>query len=201
MTDLPLSCRCGAVRGAVRDAGPAVGTRLVCYCPDCQAYARHLGDDGLLDEAGGTELFQTSAGRLQLGSGQDRVACLRMTRRGPVRWYAACCNSAIANSPPSGSIPFAGICTARLGSADRDALGPVMARVFTEAAETVHGTPPQNFGVSKVFLRFVRVTMAARLAGDQRRHPFFPGGRALARPVVLTPAERRAAYHWPRGAT
>ena len=178
-----------------------MGTRLVCYCLDCQAYARHLDDAELLDEAGGTELFQTSAGRLQLDSGRDRVACIRMTRRGPLRWYAACCNSAIANSPPTGSVPFAGICTARLDIAGRDSLGPVMARVFTEAAEAVRGNPPRSFGVSKVFLRFVRVTLAARLAGDQRRHPFFPGGRALALPGTLTAEERRAAYHWPRGAT
>lgn len=145
-------------------------------------------------------MFQTSAGRLRLDSGKDRIACLRMTRRGPLRWYAACCHSAIANSPPTASIPFAGIFLARISWKERDRLGPIAARVFAEAAEAVEGPPLRSFGIAKVFLRFVRVTTAARLAGDQRRHPFFPGGHALATPGSLTAEQRRAAYHWPRGA-
>lgn len=172
---------------------------MVCYCRDCQACARHLHDDAVLDPAGGTELFQTSAGRLRLESGEDHIACLRMTRRGPLRWYAECCRSALANSPPTGAIPFASIVTARLRPADRDALGPVRARVFTEAAEAMDGTAPRGFGTADLFLRFVRITAAARLAGDHRRNPFFPDGRPLAPPTILTSEERRVAYHWPRG--
>ena len=48
MTDLPFACRCGTVSGALHDAGPAVGTRLVCYCRHCRAYVRRLGDEGVL---------------------------------------------------------------------------------------------------------------------------------------------------------
>lgn len=200
MTDLPLSCRCGAVSGVLGDVSPAIGTLVVCYCSDCQACTRHLGDDDVLDAAGGTELFQTSAGRLRFERGQDRIACLRMTRRGPLRWYAACCGSALANSPPTGTIPFASVVAARLPLSRRDLLGPVRARVFTEGAETIDGPPPRGFGAANVFLRFARVAWAARLAGDHRRNPFFPEGRALVLPVTLTGKERRAAYHWPRGA-
>ena len=193
MPDLALACRCGTVRGLLRDAGPAVGTHLVCYCRDCRAYARHLGDAAALDEAGGTELFQTSAGRLRIDTGHDRIACLRMTARGPLRWYAACCGSALANTPPMAAIPFAGVVAARLAG-DRDALGPVIARVFTESAEPAAGKPPRKFGTGKVALRFARITLAARLAGEHRRHPFFPDGTPLAPAAGLSAEERRAAY-------
>lgn len=191
MTDLPFACRCGTVRGTLQGASPAVGTHLICYCRDCRAYARHLGDDGVLDAAGGTELYQTSAARLRIEAGTDRIACLRMTRRGPLRWYAACCGSALANSAPMAAVPFAGVFAARLGG-DLGVLGPVIAQVFTEAAETAGGKPPRKFGLAAVFLRFVRVTIAARLAGDHRRNPFFPEGRPLVEPVILT-ADRRGA--------
>ena len=193
MIDLPLACRCGTLRGTLRGAGPSVGTHLVCYCRDCRAYARHLGDEAILDAAGGTGLFQTSAGRLRIDAGLDRVACLRMTRRGPLRWYAACCGSALANTPPVAAVPFAGVVASRLGG-DLEALGPVIAQVFTESAETGAGKPPRKFGLATVALRFARITVSGRLSGDHRRHPFFPDGEPLAPPALLTADERRAAY-------
>ena len=51
--DLPLKCRCGAVRGEMQPR--RAYTRATCYCKDCRAYARFLGQPGVLDEAGGTE--------------------------------------------------------------------------------------------------------------------------------------------------
>lgn len=193
MTDIAVTCRCGTVRGVMHDVSPGVGSHIVCYCRDCRAYARHLGDDAALDPSGGTDLFQTSAGRLQLISGADRVACLRMTARGPLRWYAACCNSALGNTAPVAAVPFGGFVTARFGNAAP--LGPVIARVFTESATPPPGTPPpKKLGMAQVAIRFVRITLAARIAGDHRRHPFFPDGRPLAPVVRLTPEERAAAY-------
>jgi hypothetical protein len=167
--------------------------RLVCYCRDCRAYARHLGDEGALDEAGGTELFQTSVACIALDAGLARIACLRMTPRGPLRWYAGCCDSALANTAPVCAIPFGGVIVARL-SGDRDALGPVGARVHTGSAEASGKRRPRAHGLGQVLYRFIRTTLAARAAGAHRRHPFFPDGKPLAAPHTLTAEERRAAY-------
>ena len=41
--NIPLRCRCGEVRGTALDVNGGVGNRVVCYCHDCQAFARHLG--------------------------------------------------------------------------------------------------------------------------------------------------------------
>lgn len=193
MTDLTFSCRCGTLHGRLRDVSPAVGTHLVCYCGDCRAYAHHLGDESSLDAAGGTEIFQTSAGRIEIDAGQDRIACLRMSPRGPVRWYASCCGSALANTPPTAGIPFAGVIGARL-SGEREALGPLVAHVFVDSAVPEDGVTPRKFGVRQVLVRFLRIVLAARMAGDHRRHAFFPEARPLALPAKLTPEERRAAY-------
>ena len=68
-SDLLLACACGRVSGLVSGASASTGTRAVCYCDDCQAFARHLGDaDRVLDANGGTEVFQTSAARVSSGS-------------------------------------------------------------------------------------------------------------------------------------
>ena len=52
-----LRCRCGQVQGELAER--EVAAHMICYCKDCRAYARYLGMDAMLDEAGGTELCAT----------------------------------------------------------------------------------------------------------------------------------------------
>jgi hypothetical protein len=40
---------------------PANGARIVCYCTDCQAFARLLGRAGTTDAWGGTDVCKTAA--------------------------------------------------------------------------------------------------------------------------------------------
>ncbi len=42
MVDIPLRCLCGRMRGVARAVSPSAGFRFVCYCKDCQAFARFL---------------------------------------------------------------------------------------------------------------------------------------------------------------
>ena len=64
--DIPLCCRCGHVRGIVSEFLPARAFRLVCYCKDCQAFARFLDRADVLDAAGGTDIVQMPPGRVDL---------------------------------------------------------------------------------------------------------------------------------------
>jgi Family of unknown function (DUF6151) len=47
--DLPLRCRRGRMRGVASDVSPSTGFRFVCYCKDCQAFARFLERADVLD--------------------------------------------------------------------------------------------------------------------------------------------------------
>jgi hypothetical protein len=85
--DLPLRCRCGHVRGVANEVAPYTGFRFVCYCQDCQAFARFLERPDVLDTAGGTDIFQMPTGRVKLTAGTDAVRCLQ--RR--------CCDARLAN--------------------------------------------------------------------------------------------------------
>lgn len=86
--DLPLRCRCGHVSGIAREVSPSGGFRFVCYCKDCQAFARFLGRPDVLDTAGGTDIFQVPPARVELTSGLDAVRCLRLSATGVLRWYS-----------------------------------------------------------------------------------------------------------------
>jgi uncharacterized protein DUF6151 len=95
--DLPLRCRCGHVRGIASAVSSSTGGRVLCYCKDCQAFARFLERADVLDAAGGTDIFQMPPGRVNLTAGMDAVRCLRLSNRGVYRWYTDCCRTPIGN--------------------------------------------------------------------------------------------------------
>jgi hypothetical protein len=96
-SDIPLRCRCGHVRGVANDVAPDTGFRFVCYCGDCQAFARFLGRPDVLDTAGGTDIFQMPTGRVKLTAGTDAVRCLHLSGK-VFRWYTDCCQTPIGNT-------------------------------------------------------------------------------------------------------
>jgi hypothetical protein len=187
--DLAIECRCGAVRGIARAISPRVGNRVICYCDDCQAYARHLQNETMLDANGGTDIFQMSAGRLRFDQGQDRLACLRLTQAGPLRWYASCCKTPIGNTLATRQLPFLGLthCCMDPGGQSLDTvLGPVRMRVMARYAS---GDRSKLIGAHdgfplSIFAGTAWRLLRWRLAGDHRRSPFFDAdsGRPLAEP-------------------
>src|SRR5215510_11671750 len=101
-----LQCRCGKLTGQV--TVPRKGSRGVCYCKDCQAYAHFLGAaDIVLDDMGGTDVVATLPKHLRITGGMDALACLSLTDRGILRSGAN-----------------AGAHEERQGTPERDALEP-----------------------------------------------------------------------------
>ena len=97
--NLPLKCRCGAVRGEMQPR--RAYTRATCYCKDCRAYALFLGQPGVLDEAGGTDVVPTAPATVRLTAGLEHVACMSLSPKGTLRWYAAQIARAMTvRSPP-----------------------------------------------------------------------------------------------------
>src|SRR5215472_17897317 len=112
-TRVSLRCSCGRVRGYVDDVTPGSGSRVVCYCDDCQAFARWHRMPGAMNAHGGTDIYQAPPARVRITEGEDHVRCLRLTPRlrALYRFFAACCKTPLGNSLPR--FPFVGvICTA-----------------------------------------------------------------------------------------
>ena len=93
------------MRGVASDVSPSSGFRFVCYCKDCQAFARFLERPDVLDPAGGTDIFQMPPGRVKLTAGADALRCLRLSDKGVLRWYSDCCRTPIGNTAPSPRFP------------------------------------------------------------------------------------------------
>ena len=196
--DLELRCTCGALRGFVRGISASRGNRVVCYCGDCQSFAHFLGRAGeVLDPHGGTEIFQTSPARVDITQGRERLACMRLTPKGLLRWYAGCCNTPIGNTLITRALPFVGLIQthAESGPAKRsreESLGPVRAHVNTGAAKPdAGGQKVRTIGALRSILRFAGLVLQARLRGDHKRSPFFDArtGEPSVTPRVLTADE------------
>jgi hypothetical protein len=195
-----LQCRCGRLRGLLRPTRPA--NRCVCYCADCQAFARHLGQaEAVLDAHGGSDIIQVLPAHLSFSQGLDQLACLRLSDKGLLRWYAACCRTPIGNTASGRGMSFVGLlhCGLRADPVSLDqAFGPVRMRVNTASATAVTGAPGAGAPVASGQLRGIAkvlVMMAgARLSGSYLRNPFFEAvsGEPIVRPQLLT-AEQLAA--------
>jgi hypothetical protein len=178
--DLPVRCSCGALRGTALRIAPDRVNRVVCHCRFCVGYARHLGAaDRVLDEHGGSDVFQMAPADLVLTEGLDKLACMRLTKKGGLRWYASCCDTPIATTLPKPGMPFMAVypcCLDRSGSDEpiEARLGRVRARVNhqlpREAARRLAGT---RGALVLMLVRYLWMLLGWRLRGHHRPFPFF----------------------------
>ncbi|HUI13210.1 MAG TPA: DUF6151 family protein [Xanthobacteraceae bacterium] len=190
---LPLGCLCGHVRGVAREVSRASGVRLICYCTDCQAFARLLETPDVLDAAGGTDIFQMPAGRVTLTAGADALRCLTFSGK-VLRWYANCCRTPIVNTAATARFPIVAIlhsfmdCRAVNRSRD-EVLGPPLCRIYERSATAplpIDAPPPPSF---RTFMRRGSKVFNWWLRGLGRPNPFFDQhtGAPLSVPRALPP--------------
>ena len=195
--DIPLRCRCGHLRGRARDVSPSGGFRFVCYCKDCQAFARFLERPDVLDGAGGTDIFQMPPARVELASGTAAMRCLRLYAKGVLRWYTACCGTPIANTAAGPRFPVVALIHSFMdheasGRSRDDALGPPLCRIYERSAAgplPPTAPPPPSVGA---FVRRSSKILSWWIRGLARPNPFFADRTDAPRsmPRLLTPGER-----------
>lgn len=191
--NLQLRCRCGKLQGEVE--ARRVAARAVCYCKDCQAFARFLAPDGSsLDASGGTEVEATLPAGVRFSAGLEHLACMSLSPRGIYRWYASCCNTPVGNTPRNPAMPYVGLVRACL-AATPDTLDRELGRArMTANRASAYGPTSATplaalLGVAKIGWALVR----SRLTGSWRDNPFFDAaGGPVCAPRVLTREERAA---------
>lgn len=189
MTDIPLKCNCGEVSGIARNVTPHNGIRAMCYCDDCQGFANYLhrGDD-ILDQNGGTDIFQMTPSQLEFHEGADQLRCVRLKKKGLYRWYTGCCNTPIGNTVGAG-FAFIGVIHSIMdddGVRDQN-LGPIRTFVMGNYAK---GELPEErynkgFPISSTLRVFWKLLLW-RLQGKHKPSPFFTDdGKAVVKPFVV----------------
>ncbi|MBV8654272.1 MAG: hypothetical protein JO255_22620 [Alphaproteobacteria bacterium] len=192
--DLSLRCRCGHLRGVATDVSPRAGFRFICYCRDCQDFARFLERPDVLDAAGGTDIFQMPPGRLKLTAGTDAVRCLQLSGK-VFRWYSDCCRTPIGNTAGP-RFPVVGLIHAFMdhdedGRSGDEALGPPRCRLYERSARgPLPPDAPPPLSLSLVARRTSRL-LGWWLRGLGRPNPFFDDrtGAPLSAPRAVTRGE------------
>jgi hypothetical protein len=181
------------------DISPRTGSYIVCYCDDCQAYARFLGSDDIVDAYGGTHIFQLTPAQISISQAQEQLVCMRLSEKGMIRWYTRCCRTPVGNTMAMPGLPFVGLVAAFMdfgneGGARDQVLGKPVARVMGKyarggAAPDTHPRIPAS-----LLLRSAYLLARARLAGKHRPSVFFDveAKRPRVTPQVLGAPERAA---------
>ena len=185
-----IRCKCGSLRGHIQGTGTC--NRLVCYCADCRAFAKYLGNaQEVLDAQGGTEIVQIAQPRVVFTQGKEQLAAMRLSEKGLVRWYAACCKTPIGNTLPNPKVPFIGLIHSCLDQFMMDTdFGRDIAIVHADSAE---GSPkPKQKGFFGVVLRFLWIVLSMRISGKYRDSQLFnQSGDPIVTPTILTSEERK----------
>jgi hypothetical protein len=190
-----LRCRCGTFQGYVERSSSAV--RAVCYCRDCQAFARFLGTQGITDPDGGTEVVASLPKHVRLSSGLEALACLSLSEHGLLRWYASCCNTPVGNTPRNRKLPYVGLvhsCLEGGQSSIASTFGARRVAVNTGSAKNAVQSTPVASAVAVVGL--MSSAIMDRLGGAYRNNPFFAAdtGTPVRQVRVLSTVERERAY-------
>ncbi len=200
MQALPLRCRCNHVRGVASDVSSSTGFRFVCYCTDCQAFARFLERTDVLDPEGGTDIFQMPPAHVKITAGADAMRCLRLSPgTGVLRWYTDCCRTPIGNTAAGPRFPIVALIHSFMdheadGRSRDEVLGPLLCRIYERSAIgplSPDGPPLPSFGV---FARRGSKVLGWWLRGLSRPTPFFDDRAKAPRavPRVLAQSERAA---------
>lgn len=186
-----IQCRCGKLQGQIQ--GKGLSSRVVCYCADCQAFARYLhAADRVLDAHGGTEILQVAQPRVKFTRGLEHLAIMRLSEKGLLRWYASCCNTPLGNTLSNPRLSFIGLIHSSLDASCIAAdFGNKIAKVNVDAAT---GTPkPEQTGLAGTILRFIGMIISAYIHGRYKRSPLFtPTGEPVAPVTVLSREQRKA---------
>jgi hypothetical protein len=179
VSTVALECSCGAVKGELAVV-PGAFFHVHCLCCDCQRYAEHLGNEAaILDEYGGTELFQTYPAHMKITQGHDNIQAVQLTPKGIYRWHTRCCQMPLANTVRSAAVPFVGVpVTFMKFASEQDkqaALGPVSLKAFGKygkgsVSDDVHLRFPLAF-MPKILAFMVK----GKVTGKSRPSAFFDG--------------------------
>ncbi len=194
--DLELECRCGQVHGWVRDVASDTVNRAICYCDDCQAFAHYLGRADLLDPHGGSDLTGLATSTVQFDRGTENIEAMRLSPRGPLRYYASCCKTPLGNTgtrfPFAVGLVYEAIRDARDPKQRDELLGPVQGTVYGKYA--VGGRPPGFKAFDPPFIgRAILRMLRWKLRGRAGSHPYLElDGRTPKYPVkTITRGERQ----------
>jgi len=192
-----ISCQCGTVQGQVENITPSSSNHLTCHCKYCSGFAVHLGKaERLVDDSGASDLLQVAPWSLRFISGQDNIRALRFSEKGPLRWYASCCDTPLGITLARRFPPFCALVVQNLGF-QNGGPPPVIFNAFCEhVAEKARCSRGGRLPALRIAARLAKQAVKGGISLKWRDNPFLDlrGGQAMAEVKILSPEERENAF-------
>lgn len=189
---MKFACECGQVQGELDPA--RVHTRATCYCRDCQAFARWLGGEGLMDAHGGSDILPMAPDGVRFTRGFEHLACMSLSPRGLLRWHSACCRTPLGNTPRDAGMFCVGMPVACL-CVDDVALDAAFGRRDRIVLQTKSAIGKVDSTPLALLLGGMRIFVGV-IGGKLRRKRdvtfFDAAGAPLRQPEVVSKVERDA---------
>lgn len=192
MPKVLLSCTCGKIKGYTENITAKSGNRINCCCIDCQNFATYLQkEEQILDEYGGTDIFQIPLSHLKISQGIEHIACMRFTEKGLYRWYANCCNTPIGNTLGS-KAPFIGVIHNFMQNTSmRDAdLGQSLGTIHWHSAK-LPVPDEQKASFLQISTRILAKLISWKIRGLNKPSVFFDNnGRSIVKPSIMNTSSK-----------
>lgn len=124
---------------------------------------------------------------MRLSRGREKLACLHLTEKPTLRWYAACCNTPMFNTYANGSVPYITTLVANCdGERAAAILGPAIGHLFLKEAIGDPGNVPR-MSMPALLRRFFPRMIKDLMSGDRRRCELFDAItlKPIAKPTRL----------------
>jgi len=174
----------------------SAGTRVTCYCKDCQTGSLlHDGGADMLSAAGGTDIWQTTPDRIEIVAGAEHLKVIRLSPKGLMRWHAGCCGTPICNTLLKLGLPFVGVILRQSNRPTSDLIyGKVRCHAATKSARPGEGAPAADKGFNRAGFNVLQRMLATWLSGRAKDNPLRGADGGPIAPVeVISKAARRAA--------
>ncbi len=129
---------------------------------------------------------------MRIDTGRDQLACVHLTDKPTLRWYAKCCGMPLFNSYATGKIPYI---TTQLAACDPETrqaiVGPSRGHLFTQdGIGDISALPKMS--MATLMRRFFPRMIKDIVSGDRRRCALFDAEtlQPIAKPHRLTVEER-----------
>lgn len=175
----------------VTDVTPGGCNHALCYCKDCQAFARFLDRDDMLDAHGGTDIVQVAPAQVRIERGADQLRSMRLHDKGMIRFFSACCRSPLGNTM-SMRVPFVGLPTVCF---DTRPDASVIGEAVGANAKSATSPPPGNaYAIISVrwLLGATKRMLGWWLGGKGKPTPYYDPttGAPRSAPIVLGHEDR-----------
>lgn len=190
-----FSCQCGKLKGHVLHKSKNDFVSVACHCKFCRSFSELGGDHAKYKTHGNfVALAQAKPWEVEITKGEDRLGYLKLSKKGPNRCFATCCNTPMFITLTKVFPPFVSFHVGNFTDPSRINTP----RYFAFAKTANRDQRPKQTTILALSTLLPRITgrvLLSLIGQKYKRTPFFDqNGNPSAQKVDFSKAEKSALF-------